>query len=296
MLTPCRLEELVDPKKPAFAMASRDFPACTEGTSIKSLLKMMIEARSKHAAIVGSDGKFKGMVTDMDVLGYLGGDATYDGNAMPRGKCGRTARKAGSIALSPVRKITDNDVNTITTKTSIKEALEAFKKSGQGALPIVDNSGKIRGMLSKRNLIEAFYLKAPGGPVSKGKSKVMIKDVMVKPMIVKKNFPIGETARMMCMGKFRRFPVTENRIMTGIITVHDILYFLNESGDLEVLGKESGSIAKIANKNVVYAEPEMPISEAIKKMLAKKIGALPVVEDDELKGIVTFTDIVDTIR
>ncbi|MBU0898563.1 MAG: CBS domain-containing protein [Nanoarchaeota archaeon] len=292
-----RLDELIDPKRPALSIASINFPVCKETASIRNVLKMLMSDRGSRVAVVDSEGMFKGLVTDIDVLGYLGGDNRYNDYVTSKTEATYKKIKAKNIhgINSPIKKIMDIDVHTLKKNQSIRQALNIFKKTGQNALPIVNNSGKILGILSKRNLIEAMFTRFLKSPEKRSK-ELMIKNIMVKPMIIKEHFPINEVSQMMCMGGFRRFPVTEKGITTGMITVHDLLYFLNVNRNLENLKTEKRPIKHLVNKKIVSVESETSVNDAIKLMLAKKIGALPITEDDEIKGMVTFTDIIDTIK
>jgi CBS domain-containing protein len=51
-------------------------------------------------------------------------------------------------------------------------------------------------------------------------------------------------------------------------------------------------IKEIMTPNVVTIAPDASVKDAARIMLEKKIGCLPVVEDDKLIGIITETDIL----
>jgi len=55
-------------------------------------------------------------------------------------------------------------------------------------------------------------------------------------------------------------------------------------------------VAEIMSKKLVFGTPNMDIIDAARLMLQKKIKKLPVVTDSKLVGLVTFTDIVRTVR
>ncbi|MFH1444858.1 MAG: CBS domain-containing protein [Nanoarchaeota archaeon] len=286
----------MNPGKPAISIASKNFSVCMETAPIRTLIRMLIANRSRRVAVVDNNGEFKGFVTDLDVLGYLGGDEKYNSyvtNKMKETYKKTTERKKYGIDSS-VKNIMNSNVHTLTVKQTVRQALDAFKKTGQDAFPILNKKRKVLGILSNRNLVEAVYKQASMRS-SRG-SKLMIKHIMVKPMIVKEKFPINEVANMMCFGKFRRFPVTNNKILTGMVTAHDLLYFLSVNRGFEQLKTEKEAIKKIANRNVVSIGFEKPVRDAIKIMLAKKIGAIPVTDGEEIKGIVTFTDVLDIIH
>ena len=49
-------------------------------------------------------------------------------------------------------------------------------------------------------------------------------------------------------------------------------------------------IREIMEKNVITATPDMPVEEAVMIGQANRIGSMPVLEDDNLVGIVTTND------
>jgi acetoin utilization protein AcuB len=50
-------------------------------------------------------------------------------------------------------------------------------------------------------------------------------------------------------------------------------------------------MAQIIGGEVITVPPDLPLEEAARKMIDHRIGCLPVVEDDELIGIISDTDI-----
>ena len=59
--------------------------------------------------------------------------------------------------------------------------------------------------------------------------------------------------------------------------------------------KRSISVGEIMTRDVYVVTPETTVLEASKQMRARKIGCLPVVEDDDLVGLVTETDLIDVL-
>ena len=270
-----RLEELIDPRKPALSIASRKFPVCNERTKIKTLLETLVKNNQKRAIVADSEGGFKGLINDLDLLGYLGDFGS------------KTISKALN---SQVKNIMKDNVHLLNKNQSVKDALITFKKTGQDVIPIINKDGKVLALLSKRNLVEVLFK----NPV---RNELMIKHIMVKPMIVKEHFPINEVAKMMSSGNFRRFPLArDDGVIRGIVTVHDIFSFLGVNKSLRKLSNEKRPIKQIANKKVFAVKPETKVTKAVKIMLENKIGALPVVEGKTIKGIVTFTDVIDSIK
>ncbi|KZX15751.1 CBS domain-containing protein [Methanobrevibacter filiformis] len=83
-------------------------------------------------------------------------------------------------------------------------------------------------------------------------------------------------------------PVFENDNIIGIITVNDVVKAIANS-------KEDLSAKDIMSGPVIKVKSEVMISEAIDIMHSNNFGRLVVMDDNKLKGIITRTDIIDTI-
>jgi CBS domain-containing protein len=100
---------------------------------------------------------------------------------------------------------------------------------------------------------------------------------------------------------FRRIPIIRDNVLVGIITASDILRFLGsgEIFDRLVTGNANEvfeiPVRTLIKKEVVFTGSDMDLGEAAQTMLSKKVGSLPVLEDGELKGIITERDFIRAI-
>ncbi|MBN2297771.1 MAG: CBS domain-containing protein [Deltaproteobacteria bacterium] len=98
-------------------------------------------------------------------------------------------------------------------------------------------------------------------------------------------------------GRFRRIPVIEKGRLTGIITDRDIRQALNspvifhERVYNEYLLKEI-KVESCMTPDPITISPGAEIIEAAQLMEMRKIGGLPVVENDSLIGIITLSDLM----
>ena len=100
---------------------------------------------------------------------------------------------------------------------------------------------------------------------------------------------IKDAAIVLSENKIEGAPVLEDQEVVGILTLSDISKAIAE-------GKEGLKITEIMSKNIVTAEKDLMIADAIEVMNKNKIGRLIVVDNDNLPlGIVTRTDILDKI-
>ncbi len=92
----------------------------------------------------------------------------------------------------------------------------------------------------------------------------------------------------------RHLPVVEEGRLVGILTDRDIRL---ATSALNPKGPCPGStpVREAMTKEVVTADPLDPVEEAARVMRVRKIGCLPVVEDEVVVGMVTGIDLLDAL-
>ena len=110
--------------------------------------------------------------------------------------------------------------------------------------------------------------------------------------------PILEVEQMMREHRIRRVPVVEGTRLVGIISREDLLRALPSIFDpsvgpehLEQAGRITA--ATIMTPSPITVEPSTPLEQAALLMRTHKFGSLLVVQDDELVGIITETNMFD---
>jgi CBS domain-containing protein len=110
--------------------------------------------------------------------------------------------------------------------------------------------------------------------------------------------PVLEARDLMTRERIRHLLVTEpNGALGGIVTDRDIrLNLPSRATSLSVweinhlLTKLT--VGEVMTRSVITIGPDRPARDGARIMLDHKIGALPVVEDGRLVGIITETDLV----
>ncbi|HJU29002.1 MAG TPA: universal stress protein [Candidatus Binataceae bacterium] len=91
----------------------------------------------------------------------------------------------------------------------------------------------------------------------------------------------------MVEGGFRCVPVVENGAPVGIVTDRDIR---NHTGYLE-----HTEAFKAMSEALITVSPSTSVREAARLLRERKIGALPVVEEGKLIGLITTTDVLTAL-
>jgi CBS domain-containing protein len=89
------------------------------------------------------------------------------------------------------------------------------------------------------------------------------------------------------VGDFRSVPVVLNGVLVGIVSDRDIRSCRHEP--------ESTKIGAIMSKNPICISPDDSVNEAVRMILSRKIGGLPVIKEHKLVGIITTTDILKAV-
>ncbi len=127
---------------------------------------------------------------------------------------------------------------------------------------------------------------------------MLVKERMNKnPYTVPPDMPIEEALRRMREAHVRRFPVLGKAgKLVGIVSEKDLLYAspspVTSLSIYEMHYLLSRlTVSEVMTKEVITITEDTPVEEAARIMADKKIGALPVVRDGTLVGIVTETDL-----
>jgi CBS domain-containing protein len=125
-----------------------------------------------------------------------------------------------------------------------------------------------------------------------------VKEVMVKEVAtLDVNDELSLANDIMRLGRIRHLPVVDGTRLAGIISERD-LFRSSLAQALGYGGQASRDLMKtlrikdIMVKEVTTISPDAKLCEAVRLMMDKKIGCLPVVEGDHLVGLITETDIM----
>jgi CBS domain-containing protein len=108
-----------------------------------------------------------------------------------------------------------------------------------------------------------------------------------KPRSIGTTDSVVEAARVMRDEHVGSLPVVEDGRLTGMITDRDIaIRIVAEGAD-----PQSVKVGDIASRRVVTAEPDQDLDEARRLMAQHQVRRLPIVEGDELVGILAQADV-----
>ena len=120
----------------------------------------------------------------------------------------------------------------------------------------------------------------------------------IDPETVTEDVPLREVVAVMNRANIRQVLVVDGKKLVGIVTDRDVRLAVNSplttEEPLQRLELLNGFKAKdCMTPNPRCVTPETPIHKVAELLSMYKFGALPVVKDDELVGIITVTDLLN---
>ncbi|MBN1179001.1 MAG: CBS domain-containing protein [Anaerolineae bacterium] len=129
---------------------------------------------------------------------------------------------------------------------------------------------------------------------------MLVKDYMTRhPMMGDPGMSIVEARHYMNENHIRHLPIVgDGKRLIGLVSRQTLLVEPGRISSLDIweiahhLSKMTVSDVMVRKEDVVTIDPDATIEEAARVMVEKKVGCLPVLEDEVVVGIITETDIM----
>ncbi len=111
---------------------------------------------------------------------------------------------------------------------------------------------------------------------------------------------VARAVRMIEELDIRHLPVVDGRRLLGMVSDRDLRESrLPANEELRQLRNADRlleiRVAEIMSREVVTIRDDATLIEASRKIVANKVGALPVLRGDELVGIVSYVDLLEAL-
>jgi acetoin utilization protein AcuB len=104
------------------------------------------------------------------------------------------------------------------------------------------------------------------------------------PVTVTPQDTLATAQQKMAAGRFRRLPVVQDGTLVGVLTDRDIRRHVGREGRAQV--------AAAMTEHPLMVSPSSSVEDVVRLMRKHQISGLPVVEDGQLVGIVTTSDVL----
>lgn len=166
----------------------RNVVVISPSASLQDARRLMREKNVRQLPVTTEDRKVVGIVSDRDIreamlpVGLLPGSSEKEMEKM--------------LASTLVEKVMTRKVVTATVNDSLEDAITLLHDSRVNALPVVDNEGRVAGIITRTDVIKAFIEALGMGEIS-SRLEVVVPDVpgsLVGVMTIIKSFHVNITS------------------------------------------------------------------------------------------------------
>ena len=132
------------------------------------------------------------------------------------------------------------------------------------------------------------------------KKRMPVSMIMSKDLItLNKSDDLTTAERLFKRNNIRHIPVVDNLQIVGMLSYTDLLRISYADAvdeyetEVDTMVYNMFSIEQVMAKNVIKVSPQTTIKEVAQILSEREFHAIPVVERDELVGIVTTTDLIN---
>lgn len=290
---------------------SRNVASVHPNTPIAEIVTLLIDRALRSVPVVAADGRVAGIITDGDLLSR--GATELPLEVQRELPLAERAAQVASLSNRPhnaVALMTPDPITLLAT-TALAQAAAVMTDHGLKRMPVVDEAGRLVGMVSRYDLLKTVaegLRQRPMEPVQlpDGAPKTVGEIMLRHVPSVHRDTPLAEALDRLIESDRRRVVVVDDgQRVVGIITDADVMRRAAKRvrpGALQTLAAWFGggkrperlevvaqgrSAADVMTSPVVTLLADTPIHEAIRLMMAQKIKRIPVVDTDgRLIGLV----------
>ncbi|KUK63553.1 MAG: CBS domain containing protein [Methanoculleus marisnigri] len=267
------------------AIATRDVVTAQQTTTIIQAVEIMTREGFRRLPLVDAGThRLRGIVTVSDIIDFMGGGDKFNLVQVKHGGNFLAAINEG------LREIMTPHLVTMPVAGSIADAVDIIINKNIGGIPITDAEGELKGIVTERDVMKVLTTAHSGRRAE---------DVMKSSVrVTSPDTPIGKVCEEMVKCRFRRLPVVVDDLLCGIVTATDIMSYLGKGKAFEQLTTgDSAEVMGAPVRSLLSGElhtttPDRNIHDIAIEMIQRRVGALPVIEDSHLVGLVTEYDLV----
>jgi len=264
-----------------------------ENEQVSHARNLMLKHGYSRILVVNQEGKPVGILTEKDLTRKMRSNG-------PKWK----RRTIDNISIRRV--MTPHPV-TITPFRELREAVELMIKNDISSIPVTDGD-EVVGIVTKRDLMEFYRQKYTG--------KWKVSDLMTSEVVtVNENHSIGHVISIMEDKKIGKVIVVRDNEPVGIITSANISFANVEDPETGVSvekiaflrkidGQEKRNVREVSmvtagdimTNHLIKIDQDEDAASAADIMVKKDVSGMPVVNGNELMGIITKTDIIRGIQ
>jgi CBS domain-containing protein len=187
------------------------------------------------------------------------------------------------------------EVVTVHGTTPLREAGQLLLQQKSGCLPVIRDDNTLVGIITVTDLLRVWIAYPEAG------QPLRVRSLMHTPLItVTPEMSLAEAHRLMRTHHIRHLPVVTGpgyQRLVGMLTDRDLREAAPSPATTLTPGRIAAQLATTAvqtcmTTQVLCIGPEAAMAQAVRLLVERRIGCLPVVDHGTLVGVVTDVDCV----
>lgn len=183
-----------------------------------------------------------------------------------------------------IKNLMSENIITISKEQNLSDGLKLLRKNNISRLPVVNANKELIGIVSERDIAHKLGSSKAGNLST---SSLRISSVMVKDVItVSSNYDLSEVATLMLEKGIGSVPIVDDGKLLGIVSKADFTTLAT--------GKifEKLYVKDYMSTDIIAVSSSDRLIHARREMCDNNVGRIPVLDDDELVGIITSKDLI----
>ncbi|WP_292518158.1 CBS domain-containing protein [Methanoculleus sp.] len=276
---------IADSEGEIMAIATRNVVTAQRTTPIIQAVEIMTREGFRRLPVIDAGTHhLRGIVTVSDIINFMGGGDKFNLVQVKHGGNFLAAINEG------LREIMTPHLVTMPVTGNIADAIDIIVNRNIGGIPITDAEGSLKGIVTERDVMKVLATEH---------SSRRAEDIMKAPVrVTSPDTPVSKVCEEMITCRFRRLPVVVDDVLCGIVTATDVMNYLGKGKAFEQLTTEDSAevmgapVRSLLSGDLHTIAPDRNIHEIAVEMVQRRVGALPVIEDSHLVGLVTEYDLV----
>lgn len=274
-------------------IATRQVVTIRADDLVDAAIALMEEHDIHHLPVVGESGSVVGIVSDRDVLAGAGWLSTreridaHDGSVVG-------PRKISEMMSAPVQTLSPDD--------PVEKGAQLLFRERFGAIPLVADDVLV-GIVSESDVLKCYLDDRPVPPAGTAwRFRKVSEEMAANLFSLRPNDGLHVASRLLRDKHVRHIPVAVEGRLLGIVSDRDIRKAVfreeverrQDDGDADTQRRRpwKTTLREVMTSDVETVGLAATVAEAADRMVQRNIGALPVLEDRELVGIISETDLL----
>ena len=122
------------------------------------------------------------------------------------------------MSIARILSSKSRDIATSSPEATLSEAARILAEKRIGAILVTNAKGELLGILSERDIVRVVGMQGPEAMV-----QTISKHMTTKVITCNPSMSINNVMEAMTAGRFRHMPVMEDGVLTGIISIGDVV-------------------------------------------------------------------------